>query len=1172
MQLLYLKIQGFKSFADEVRIDCRGQKIAVAGPNGCGKSNIMDAVRWVLGEARASELRGENMQDIIFNGSTQRKPAYKASVEMVFDNQSGRAKGEWGQFGEISIKRTLDRDQHSQYFINQQVVRRRDVYDLFMGTGLGPRAYAIIGQGMINRIIEARADDMRLFLEEAAGVSKYKDRRRETQSNLENAQANMLRITDMLQEWQAQVEKLAQQANQAKLYHQHQAEIYSAQYRLAEYERTVCQEQKSILEQEKAQTQHKISTLDASQVHTHDALIKTQQAYDAQQKNLETMRTQKEAARLHLAELAHQIQYQQQSQTHAAEQLQQIDAQMLDYQAQLSHLDETIFELEAQYEALLEQDELEEDDGTMDAAHAALEIAQTAAQAARQNYVQAQQQLKMLEEKIQWLQQNLHQLQNNTSSSTRKTFDEDNIVAKIQALQDQKTQLAVEQQRASTACTAYDAQLHALAQQQHDDEQKTLEKKRQALNIEHATYTAEYKHLAQQYAQLAAPVHAADFQALGFEVEPTWQKAVARILAHQMYAYAYRADQLPTLLDLHGFACWFIRDDVALSPISAAPLQWQGGVYMPLSHAIQTTHTALKQAMAQLLAHYYVSDDVRIQASQHTQLPNQAHLIDASGAYMNRWSYHPAIDLPPNAVYLQQALTQMQENIQRCAQNLQATDVQIQHLQTAQAQYQQQSIEVEEARKKAERNLNAQTAHMQTIAYEISLLEMQQTQSVQQAQHVAQQQNAWQQEMHALQKDVLDMSDHIQSLDGAHMTAQNACNHAQQHYQTEQKQHYARQAQQQTRAAQRAQTQDAIRRVQQQHQQLKQQLAQLTYKKTQLLQQQKIEQPSADLDALHQQKSVEFEQLQMQYTQSQALLMDAQHSLQALQKSLDDTQQALKPLYEAVHQLELQQQQALLNTGKYQQQWEEAQSQLEKHRYACTITAAINGEQRTFYKKHLQDHQKKMDELGQVNLAALEEFEQAQEKYQTLAQQHGDLEQAIAQLGEVIEDLDAQTHTMFQATFEKVNQSFSELFPELFGGGHAKLCLVSHDSSSHGQGHATHGVTITAQPPGKKNSTIHMLSGGEKALTAIALVFAIFQLNPAPFCLLDEVDAPLDDANTHRYAALLAKMSHLTQFLFISHNPIAMQIADQLIGVTMQEKGISKIVPVNMAQALAHIA
>ncbi|MEN9842780.1 MAG: chromosome segregation protein, partial [Pseudomonadota bacterium] len=218
MRLQSIKLSGFKSFVDPTHFELPGQLVGVVGPNGCGKSNIMDAVRWVLGESKAAELRGESMQDVIFNGSTSRKPASRASVELVFDNQSHRAGGSWGRYEEIAVKRVLTREGHSSYHINGQVVRRRDVYDVFLGTGLGPRAYAIIGQGTISRIIESKPEELRLFLEEAAGVSKYKERRRETEKRLRDARDNLARVQDIELELSGHLEKLEQQAAVAAEY------------------------------------------------------------------------------------------------------------------------------------------------------------------------------------------------------------------------------------------------------------------------------------------------------------------------------------------------------------------------------------------------------------------------------------------------------------------------------------------------------------------------------------------------------------------------------------------------------------------------------------------------------------------------------------------------------------------------------------------------------------------------------------------------------------------------------------------------------------------------------------------------------------------------------------------------------------------------------------------
>ncbi len=230
MRLTSIKLSGFKSFADPTHFQLPGQLVGVVGPNGCGKSNIIDAVRWVLGESRASELRGESMQDVIFNGTNTRKPASRASVELIFDNAAHRAGGQWNQYEEVAVRRVLTREGTSSYSINNQAVRRRDVQDVFLGTGLGPRAYAIIGQGTISRIIESRPEELRLFLEEAAGVSKYKERRRETEHRIHDTEENLTRVTDILRELNINLDKLERQAEVAKQYQDLQAQVTQRQH------------------------------------------------------------------------------------------------------------------------------------------------------------------------------------------------------------------------------------------------------------------------------------------------------------------------------------------------------------------------------------------------------------------------------------------------------------------------------------------------------------------------------------------------------------------------------------------------------------------------------------------------------------------------------------------------------------------------------------------------------------------------------------------------------------------------------------------------------------------------------------------------------------------------------------------------------------------------------
>ncbi|MFD2367809.1 chromosome segregation protein SMC [Pseudoduganella sp. GCM10020061] len=1168
MRLSSIKLSGFKSFVDPTNFQVPGQLVGVVGPNGCGKSNIIDAVRWVLGESKASELRGESMQDVIFNGSTYRKPAGRASVELVFDNSMGKAAGQWSQYAEIAVKRTLTRDGTSTYYINGQPVRRRDIQDIFLGTGLGPRAYAIIGQGMISRIIESRPEELRVFLEEAAGVSKYKERRRETENRLHDTRENLLRVEDILRELNANLEKLEAQAVVATRFHALQADQEEKQKLLWLLRKTEAQaEQKRyFLEMEQAQTALEGQT--AKLRHVELELEQMRQAHFAVGDRLHTAQGHLYQTNSEIGSLEAQIKYVIESRTRLQNQIGTLQAQRAQwqsqreaYQAQLEEAEFTLEELSARVEQ--SQVEAEQQHERIPGLEAAWREAQQKSTASRERILQLQQRIELesahqrnasnilsqLASRRDRLQQEKNGL--NLPDSAHLSNLRMQLEEKQQALEEQQMILeeAVQQQaqldeeRSAAAAlvqkeTAANAQLEArLAALRQLQERMQTEGKVQPWLDKH-----ELGKLPRLYQKL--------------HIEQGWETAIEAVLRERTgalemsnieWAKSFFSDAPPSRLAMY-----------APSVTPATPHEVPG--LKPLASLLKLNEPGLRGLMNDWLHDVFVADDAQSALYDRARLPAGACFVTPQGHIVTQSSVRfYAADAESDGT-----LSRLQEieNIgkQLRAQHMLAEEARSRSVR-AEAAVSELARRLQEARAKA--SALTQSVHaLQIDVVKQSEIEARFNQRSSQieadlaeiaAQEAEQQQVRAESEQ---QFEQLDME--LAELQGAHEDGQTAF------MEKEQALADARQRQRDLeRAAQEAQFAEKSQRSK--IEELRRNIATAAQQADQVAE--SLELGHQELESLDSATANEgLQELLDRRSAQERALADARHELDQVAQQLRHAEEArmssersLQPLRDKITEMQLKEQAARLN----QEQFAEALA-------ATGADEAVLAEKLTpdMKAQYLQAEVTRLTNaiaaLGAVNLAALDELAQASERKNFLDAQNADLTEAITTLEDAISKIDKETRDLLQDTFDRVNSHFSELFPILFGGGNAKLVMTGDEILDAG-------VQVMAQPPGKKNATIHLLSGGEKALTATALVFSMFRLNPAPFCLLDEVDAPLDDANTERFCRMVKRMSDHTQFLFISHNKIAMEMANQLIGVTMQEQGVSRIVAVDMESA-AHFA
>lgn len=1168
MRLNSIKLSGFKSFADPTNFLLPGQLVGVVGPNGCGKSNIMDAVRWVLGESKASELRGESMQDVIFNGTTTRKPASRASVELVFDNADHRAGGQWGQFGEIAVKRVLTRDGTSSYFINNQAVRRRDVQDVFLGTGLGPRAYAIIGQGTISRIIESKPEELRLFLEEAAGVSKYKERRRETENRLADTRENLTRVEDILRELNTQLEKLEKQAEVAAKYN-----ALHAQATRKQHQQWFLKRAEALADQTKVQADGlaAVNALEARMAdlrHLEADLETVRQAHYAAGDQVNQAQGQLYEASTDVGRLEAEIRFvvegrqrvEQRMRT-LREQMGQWDTRKQDAQAELERLAELALVGEEQTELLAAQ--VEEQAEQLPA----LEDAQTQAQAQandqRAAVMQVQQQIGLLAAEQRNIDEQTRAL---NLRRERLAADRNAVAAPDEArLRSMQEQLAAAQEDAALA----QARLQELqeAAPQWDEARRTQQQQWQAEAARQVDVSARLEALKALQERVKTDgklqpwlrKHGLEsLQGLWSRIhtELGWENALESALRERLGAL-----EVSRLDMVRAFASDAPPAKLAFFSPPAAALPEPSSALTRLLDMVRVSDAGQRAVLADWLQGCFCAPQLEDALAQRAQLQPGQSIYVKSGHVVTAHSVGFYAPDSEQAGLLARA--QEIENLEKelRAQNLIADEARLAAAR-AESAYADNTQRLESLRTQANQ------AQSQTHALQVETLRL--TQLADQARARSVQIDADMAEMDAQLDDLQERSataqGRFESLDMQLADSQER--HAQLEDRVLEAQRRLTQCREQQRTLER-QAQEAAfaqRSLQSRNAELRRAIETADQQVQSILAEEQRAQDELGrlTDAAAQGGLQNALALKMECEKTLAerrnAYDDLTHKLRASDERRMQLERELDPLRQRITEFRLKEQAAQLGFEQFERQLADAQADLD----AVAQSVSQDGVRLGGLQSEIDRIQREIVALGAVNLAALDELAAARERKGFLDAQSKDLTDAMNTLEDAIRKIDAETRELLSGTFAQVNDHFGRMFPELFGGGNARLVVTGEEILDSG-------VQVIAQPPGKKNQTIHLLSGGEKALTAIALVFAIFQLNPAPFCLLDEVDAPLDDANTERYAKLVSSMSSGTQFLFISHNKIAMEMAKQLIGVTMQEQGVSRIVAVDMESALTMV-
>jgi len=1159
VRLTKLKIAGFKSFVEPTTVLFPDQLACVVGPNGCGKSNIIDAVRWVLGESKASELRGESIQDVIFKGSGNRKEVGRASVELFFDNAQGRAAGQWSQYAEITVKRILDREGNSSYYINNLHVRRRDVIDLFLGTGLGPRAYAIIGQGMISRIIEAKPDELRGFLEEAAGVTKYKERRKETEGRLEDARENLARVDDIRGELDSQVVRLEGQAEVARQYRGLHEQLTRRQSLLWLKKRNDAKAEAQKLERLVGEAINRVEAETAALREIEARVEQMREAHFAASDALHAAQAEMYSANSEVKRLESEIAHLRDARQRLETRLTQLDTQEQHWSGEMRRVEEEDFRWNSLLEnsrerALTAAARHEEAAARLPEAEDAVKEAEAQAAEARKALNAAEQGLRLAEADRGHA---VRALDNLAQRRQRIDAERGNLNAP------DPVQLATAQEAEAQAEAALDLAQERLAelQAQQPGHEAALRAARETLQAAHRNVTAaraRHDALAQLQSRVGQGGDLAgwlkdlgltDAQPLwhALQVDAGWETAVEAVLRERLMAVPANLDILQRALASPPPAT------VALALQSdAAALAAPAG---SLRAKVRCTDARWASVLDAWLGEVQAAEnDDELLLSDGWRVNRAGHGMTGAGLtlYTPDAKTHGVIERQREIDELAAQIAALEEA------ELQARDAQGE-AEVAVAAGQQQLAETRRALQEAQQRLHAAQVEALKLTQAQARYDERAGQIARDLEEIV---RVEEDERAALLTADEEAARCREALDVAR-ARMDAALELQRQRDTALREVRALEHQLAREA------QDAGYSEKECHSKLADNARAAETAKAQL------EQIAADRAAAEQDLAAISDAVIQEQLQSALAVRGSQEStlaerrnalevaagqLRAVDEERLKIEQGLQPARDKINDLKLKEQAAHLNVEQYQERLVEAHvvSPEDEEALAADLTPGLRD---SALQGDIARLTAEIEALGPVNLAALEELATAKERKGYLDEQSTDLATAIGTLEDAIRRIDRETREQLHETYETVNRQFGTLFPELFGGGEARLILTGEEILDAG-------IQIMAQPPGKRNSTIHLLSGGEKALTAIALVFALFQLNPAPFCMLDEVDAPLDDSNTVRYCEMVKRMSRQTQFIFITHSKITMEMAQQLIGVTMQEQGVSRVVEVDIQEAL----
>ena len=1159
MRLKSIKMAGFKSFVDPTKIPFPTNLSAIVGPNGCGKSNTIDAVRWVMGESSAKHLRGESKTDVIFNGSNSRKPVSQCSVELVFDNSDHTLRGEFAAYNEVSIRRKVTRDGDSSYYLNGAKCRRKDVTDLFLGTGLGPRSYAIIEQGMISKLIESKPEELRIYIEEAAGISRYKERRRETENRMRRTRENLERLTDLREELERQLQHLHRQAQSAEKYKSFKQEERQTKAQLSalKWQRLNDEVSGQELKIAELETQYESFVTQQRHIETENEILR-ETHHDATEA---FNRVQEQ-----YYQLGNEIARFEQTMQHRQEQSAQL---LLDIQEAERQLQEASTEADNDTDRVEEKRELlsimepdieaaEEKVEISTEKLAALEEKQSNwqskwdafnqnAQGPKRTAEVAQSRIQHVERVVEQLhrrQETLHRerqvISDNPETETLAKLIEDAELLEEKGDEFQR-RLDELSERQLSHREQVDSKRKALEQARSELQQKTARQSTVQALIK-ATLGDESQgvqnwlasHQMREAKRLAEEMH----------VESGWESAVETVLGESLQAV--KVDSIGSMLEpLARFK------DGTLTLVS------RQGAHVPVNDSLLakvTCDVSLHSWLAPVKAVETLEQALALQSSLQ---PGES-CITKDGVWLGaNWlrvrrgedNQHGLISLQQEREQLVDVIDELEVTEEDLAVSLEMAQMQLKSTEDEreQLQVENQRLTRELAEVKAE--LSGKKVQAEELKARKSRLDQEiddvEGQMAEEREALGLVREELQEALDAMEEDV----DEREALLGEREEMRIDIDDQRDTVRLVRDQLHQMQLKRQQLQAEVDSFQTAFERAQAQRQRASERLL-------------KLKEQLAERDDPQDDIQIELEERLERRLELEESLAEKRNSVESADAKMREYDKERLTLDQNAMTVRSELEKNRMSAQAIMTRRTTLQEQLAEQQYDLNTVLENMPEDanETEWEASLERIATRIQRLGPINLAAIEEYQTQSERKRYLDEQDIDLQKALEVLDNAIRKIDKETRTRFKETFDKVNGGLQDLFPKVFGGGHAYLELTSDDMLDSG-------VAIMARPPGKKNSTIHLLSGGEKALTAIALVFSIFRLNPAPFCMLDEVDAPLDDANVGRYAKLVEAMSEHVQFIYITHNKGAMEMAHQLMGVTMNEPGVSRLVTVNVEEA-----
>lgn len=1169
MRLTKIKLVGFKSFVDPTTLLIPGNLVGIVGPNGCGKSNIIDAVTWVMGESSAKHLRGDALTDVIFSGSASRQPVGQASVELVFDNTDGKLGGEYASYSEISIRRQMNREGVSTYQLNGSRCRRRDIQAIFLGTGLGPRSYAIIEQGVISRLIEAKPEELRTFIEEAAGISKYRERRRETETRIHHARENTQRLSDIREELAKQLNHLQRQARAAKRYqvlkqeerqlkaellalhwqdlngqnqaklkqvraHENQREEGVAQLRHIEAdiekqrdELATANETLNLSQSGVYQNGADISRIEQTLRHTQERLQSLQADLDKVRESEAAVTLQRQNDQAQLQALSSQagslepkLQGSRSESDKAYDSLDRAEQAMQSWQTEWDACNEAIADFSRQFD--VDTTRLEHLESGIDDIHERRQLL-----AEELNGVDTDSQQSQLYDFASQLERQESEIQQGRAELERKQVEARKLRDDIHALNEKLSVKRSEHQKLEGTV----ASLEALQQDAAGNGQELAVEWLSDVGLEQAP------RLAQQ-----------------LTVDPEWTVALETVLGHQLQDICVDNIEQVTnkVAGLKQGQMGFISKEISAQQPEAADR------FPELLTKITSAFSLHGR-----LAGVYIATDIGNAIAMRKELRADESVVTQDGIWLGHdWvRVNKQDEQKSGSLFREQQIQSLHEKDKVLSSEIQTLESQLEAARTALDNAELEAHAFQNKLQSEQEDLSRLHSRHAELKTRLEQAERRMSQLEDELQELDTQQATDRQESEGLSQRLQRTSSDKAKLDSQRSNLSDLREHhrqtlekAKSQWQTTHEQSHEIALQLESISSQRVSLEQAIQRsdiqissVQASSDELNKTLA-------------STQSPLADLEQTLEVKLAERVQVEKALSVARDQMESIDSALREREQKRTECEQQVQTLRDTLEAVRISAQEVKVRLQTVHEQIQVIGQQAEE------ILAGLHDDAEAgSWQERLDSIERKIHRLGPINLAAIDEFNQLSERKNYLDSQDADLAEALTTLENAIKKIDRETRTRFQETFDELNSNLKEMFPVLFGGGHAYLEMTGEDLLDTG-------VTIMAQPPGKRNSTIHLLSGGEKALTAVALVFAIFKLNPAPFCILDEVDAPLDDTNVGRFSQLVTKMSSEVQFIFITHNKITMEIAQQLLGVTMYEAGVSRLVSVDMDEAVKMVA